>query len=132
MDLFFQKGIRYKHYQENFRQSLANGITLFGLLIKRVPGIASVTEDFHIKWNEILKGTERNLIELLLVESKKVITKIKLEVDRSINANYLDNVEAEAKRLLDRNKHLEKTQEQRHPKDMTQLQNKRLVELLKN
>ena len=118
LDLFFQKGIRCKNYQENFRQSLANGITLFGLCIKRVPGIAPVTEDFHIKWNEILKGTERNLIELLLVESKKVITKIKLEVDKSINASYLDNVEAEAKRLLDRNKHLEKTLGQRRKKKL--------------
>ena len=65
----------------------------------------------HIKWNEILKGTERNLIELLQVESEKVIAKIKIEVDNSINTDYPDNVEAEAKRLLDRNKYLENTLE---------------------
>ena len=67
----------------------------------------------HIKWNEILKGTERKLIELLQVESEKVIAKIQIEVDNSINTDYPDNVEAEAKRLLDRNKYLENTLEQR-------------------
>ena len=65
----------------------------------------------HIKWNEILKGTERNLIELLQVESEKVIAKIQIEVDNSINIDYPDNVEAEAKWLLDRNKYLENTLE---------------------
>ena len=58
-----------------------------GLHIKKAPGIVPVN-DFHIKWNEILKGTERKLIELLLVESEKVMTKIQLEVDSSINSNY--------------------------------------------
>ena len=65
----------------------------------------------HIKWNEILKGAERNLFELLQVESEKVIAKIQIEVDNSINTDYPDNVEAEAKRLLDRNKYLENTLE---------------------
>ena len=59
-----------------------------GLHIKKAPGIVPVMDDFHIKWNEILKGTERKLIELLLVESEKVLTEIQLEVDSSINSNY--------------------------------------------
>ena len=86
-----------------------------------------------------MKGTERKLIELLLVESEKVIAKIQLEVDSSVNSEYPENAKVEAKRLLDRNKHLEKTLEQRRknkwkkftdrvdygyfkPRDMTQLQ----------
>ena len=80
--------------------------------IKKAPGIVPVTKVFHIKWNKILNGTERKLIELLIVESENVIAKIQLEVDSSINSNYPDNAEAEAKWLLDRNKHLEKTLEQ--------------------
>ena len=116
LDLLFQKGIRYKHHHENFQESLANGITPFGLCMKKTPGIVPVMEDFHIKWNEILKGAERKLIELLLVESEKVIAKIQLEVDNSISTNYPDNIEAETKRLLDRNKHLERTLEQRRKK----------------
>ena len=71
LDLLFQKYIRYKHHQENFLESLANEIIPFGLRIKKAPGIVPVTEDFHIKWNEIWKGTERKLIEFLLVESEE-------------------------------------------------------------
>ena len=44
--------------------------------IKKTPGIVPVTENFHMKWNETLKGTEKKLIELFPVESKKVIAKI--------------------------------------------------------
>lgn len=69
-------------------------------------------EGFNIKWNEILKSTERKFIQFLLVESKKVIVKIVLEVDNSVSKNYPGNNEAEAKQLLDRNKHLKKTLKQ--------------------
>ena len=106
-----------RKFSENFQKSLANGITPFGLRIKKALGIVPVTEDFHIKWNEILKGAERKLIELLLVESEKVIAKIQLEVDNSISTSYPDNIEAEAKWLLDRNKHLERTIEQRRKRN---------------
>ena len=78
----------YKHHPEIFRKSLASGITPFGLRIKKALGTALATEDFHIKWNEISKGTELKLIELLLVESEKVIAKIQLEVDCLVNSNY--------------------------------------------
>ena len=47
------------------------------------------------------------------MEYKKIKAKIQLEVDNSINANYPDNGEPEINRLLDINKHLEKTLEQR-------------------
>ena len=40
-----------------------------------------------------MKGTERKLIEQLLVESEKAIAKIQLEVDSSINSNYPDIAE---------------------------------------
>ena len=80
--------------------------------IKKAPGIVPVIKDFHVKWNEILKGTKRKLIDFVLVESENVIAKIELEIDRSINSDYPDNVEDEAKQLLDRNKHVEKIFEQ--------------------
>ena len=61
-DLLFQMSIRYNLHQKNVRESLANGITPFGLLINKAPGIVLVAENFHIKcikWNEILKGSEQ-------------------------------------------------------------------------
>ena len=86
-----------------------------------------------------MKGTGRKLIEQLLVESEKLIAKIQFEVDSSIYSNYPDNAETVPKWLLDRNKYLEKTLQQRckkkwkkftdrvdygyfQPRDMTQLQ----------
>ena len=60
----------------------------------------------------------------MLVESEKVIAKIQLEVDNSISKNYPDNIEAEAKRLLDRNKHLERTLEQRRKKKWKKFTNR--------
>ena len=84
--------------------SLANGITPFGFRIKKAPGIVPVKVDFHIKWNELLTGSQRKLIEPLLVEFEKVIAK--LEVDSSVYSKYLESAEAKAKRLSDRNKHL--------------------------
>ena len=44
-------------------------ITPYGLRMNRKPGIQTVSVDFTQKWNEILKGTERKLVELLLTES---------------------------------------------------------------
>ena len=60
-----------------------------------------------------MKGTERKLIEQLLVESEKAIAKMQLEVDSSINSNYPDIAETVPMWLLDRNKYLENTLQQR-------------------
>ena len=76
LDVLYPMSIRYKHHEDNLWQSLVNETTPFSLHIKKAPGIVPVTEDFNIKWNGILKSTERNLIKLLLVESENVITKI--------------------------------------------------------
>ena len=72
-------------FESNCFQVQENSI---GLHIKKAPGIVPVMDDFYIKWNEILKGTEGKLIELLLVKSEKVVAKIQLKVDSSINSNY--------------------------------------------
>ena len=46
LDLLFLKSIRHKHHQENFRESLADEITPFGLRVKKALGVVPVTEDF--------------------------------------------------------------------------------------
>ena len=67
LDLLFQKALRYEHHCENFRESLSNNVTLFGLRIKKAPATVTVNEDFHIKWQKIFKHAEKELIELLLL-----------------------------------------------------------------
>ena len=82
LNLLFQRALRYEHHRENFRESLLNNITPFGLRIKKSPAIVPVNEDFHIKWHSILKNAEKQLIELLLIESETIIAKIQLEVNQ--------------------------------------------------
>ena len=54
----------------------------------KAPAIVPVNEDFHIKWQKILKSAEKELKELLLLESKTKIAKIQFEVENSVNALF--------------------------------------------
>ena len=44
LDLLFQKALRYEHHHENFKESLSNSVTPFGLCIKKAPAIVPVNE----------------------------------------------------------------------------------------
>ena len=59
LDLLFQKALRSEHYRKSFRESLSNNVTPFGLRIKKAPAIVPVNEDFHRKWQKILKSAEK-------------------------------------------------------------------------
>ena len=37
LDLLFQKALRYERHQKNFKESLSNDVTPFGLRIKQTP-----------------------------------------------------------------------------------------------
>ena len=56
LDLLFQKSLRYEHHHKNFRESLSNKVSPYGLPIKKAPAIFVVNKDFHIKWHMILKS----------------------------------------------------------------------------
>lgn len=66
LDLSFQKGLsfKYEHHQENFKESISNDVTPFGLHNKMTAEIATVNEKFHMKWYSILKNTDKQLSEL--------------------------------------------------------------------
>ena len=117
LNLLFQKVLRYEHHRENFRESLSNNVTPFGLRIKKAPAIVPVNEDFHIKWQKILKSAEKELIELLLLESETIIAKIQFEVDNSVNALFPEDQEEVRKYLKEKNRKLKeklKNQEKRN------------------
>ena len=117
LDLLFQKRLRYEHHRENFKESLSNNVTPFGLRIKKAPAIVPVNEDFHIKWQKILKSAEKELIELLLLESETIIAKIQLEVDNAVNALFPEDQEEFRKHLKENNRNLkEKLKERREKK----------------
>ena len=62
--------LQYKHYQENYRNSLLHGITSYGLQLKKSPQIEITPPDFPTKWSNIFYEAERKLVDLLLDESK--------------------------------------------------------------
>ena len=76
-----------------------------------------LNEDFHIKCQKILKNDEKELIELLLLESETIIAKIQFEVDNSVNALFPEDQEEVRKYLKEKNRKLKeklKNQEKRN------------------
>ena len=72
IDHLFQKSIRYKHLE-----SLELDLTPTGLRIKKLPAITPVTSNFYSEWNKVLHKAEKKLVNLLLIESFKVVEKRK-------------------------------------------------------
>ena len=44
-----------------------------------MPAFHPISADFFIKWKEILYNAEKNLVDLLLYESSKVIAEIEID-----------------------------------------------------
>ena len=90
-----EKSYRYKHYLQNYQTSLNTGLIPNGLKIKKLPAITPVSEDFNTNYNEVLYNAAKNLVELLLYESSKVIAKIQVELDLEVRKidpeNYSHN-----------------------------------------
>ena len=116
LDLLFQKALRYKHHQKIFKESLSSNVTPFRLCIKKAPAIETVNENFNMKWHSILKNAEKQLIELLLLESEIMVGKIQFEVDMSIK-DLFPNDQGKVKNILrEKNQNIEKQLEQRRQK----------------
>ena len=124
LDLLFQKALRYEHHRENFKESLSNNVTPFGLRIKKAPAIVPVNEDFHIKWQKILKSAEKELIELMLLESETIIAKIQFEVGNSVNALFPEDQEEVRKHLKEKNRKLKEKLKKRREKKWKKFTNR--------
>ena len=62
--------------------------TPYGFRINRKPGIQTVSVDFIEKWNEILNGTERKLVELLLTDSVTVSKTIEGKFEEKLKETF--------------------------------------------
>ena len=101
---------------ESFRESLSNNVMPFGLRIKKAPAIVPVNEDFHKKWQKILKNAEKELTGLLLLEWETVTAKIQFEVENSVNAFFPEDQEAVRKHLKEKNRKLKEQLKKRREK----------------
>ena len=97
-------------------KSLETGIIPKGLKIKKVPAFQPVREDFFIKWEEILYNAEKNLVELLLYESSKVIAKIEIDFSNEIYKLHSDDYKMKQNELTNNNMLYKKQLEKRSSK----------------
>ena len=69
-----------KHHHHNYEESVTSGLIPPGFHLKKLPAFMSLTEDFNLKWDQVLYDAEKNLVKLLLHESQEVIAKIELDI----------------------------------------------------
>ena len=68
----YNKKIRYDHHVENYKRSILEDESPYGLQINKKPGIQIISLDFFEKWNLVLRNAERQFIKLLPTEAKVV------------------------------------------------------------
>ena len=74
-----QKLLRYKHHKQNYIRSLDEGIIPTGLRVNKKPATNTVPSDFHNYWKTILSKAEKDLVQLLLVESYEIIAQMEIQ-----------------------------------------------------
>ena len=68
--------LQYEYHQENYRNSLLHGITLYVLQLKKSAQIETTLPDFPTKWSNILYQAKHKLVNSLLDESKIMFEKM--------------------------------------------------------
>ena len=69
-----------KHHHHNYEESVTSGLIPPGFHLQKSPAFMSLTEDFNLKWDQVLYDAEKNHVKLLLHESQEVIAKIELDI----------------------------------------------------
>ena len=85
--------MRYKHHKENYLHSIENGIVPSGLKINKKPAFLPISDDFTDQWNKILLNAEKKLVNLLLVESNKVINNLQEKIEGKLFEKYGNDIE---------------------------------------
>ena len=80
--------------QNNHQDSLASGLIPLGLNVNKSPAIKTITDDFDLKWKNILFNAERRLVEM-----SKFVSKIEVDVENKIR-NLHPNCYTEARLQL--------------------------------
>ena len=125
-DILFQKSIHYSNHKENYLRSIQEGIPPIELRLKKKLAFAAISEDFQMKWDEVLHTADMNLVQLLNVELGKVIAKLEKDIDDHLKRDYPESF---------REKHLQFEKkpwkftmelEQRHEKKWLKFKNQKL------
>ena len=68
--------LRYEHHHENYKNSLLNNTTSYGLQLKKKGQIETVSKNFSVKWANVTYDAERDLVQFLLKESQLMYDKM--------------------------------------------------------
>ena len=90
-DRIYQRMLRYEHHQENYQSSLQYSINPFGLQLKKLAQIETISEDFPTKWSNMLYDAEWKLVNLLLDETKVMHKKMENDFDEVLRTSYPHN-----------------------------------------
>ena len=126
-DRIYQRMLRYEHHHENYKHSLLNNITSYGLQLKKKAQIETVSEDFSVKWTNILYDAERKLVPLLLKESQSMYGKMDKELNDTIKSAYPENSVDITNEIINRNLILKITLNERRVKKWRKFKQKKLV-----
>ena len=124
LDKLLQKSLRYKHHQLNYEESLCCGVIQKGLRIRKDPAFEPVSNDFQIKWDEILYNAEKNLVELLLYESSKVVAKLEIDVNKELLNRHPNDCKEKQIHLSKKHKGYENELEKRRLKKWNKIEEK--------
>ena len=128
LDHLVQKSLRYKHHKQNYIRSLDEGIIPTGLRINKKPAINTVSSDFHNNWKTILSKAEKDLVQLLLVESDKIIAKIDFEIHSHIKEYHPNNYHHERDLLQKKHNSYKKELSKRRNKKWKKFKEKQISE----
>ena len=114
--------MRYQHHWYNYEKSLETGITLKVLKIKKASAFHPVSDDFYIKWEEVLYNAEKNLVQLLLYESWKVIAKIELDLTNEIQKLHPTDYNTKRSELANKNENYKKAVRKKKFKEVAEFE----------
>ena len=111
---------------------MEEGIIPSRLKIKKKPAFQPVSEDFEAKWNSTLYNAERNIVELLLFEAEKVITKIQVEIQVQVNEKNPEKFERKYAELEGQHSHFQRKLDQRRRKKWKKVKERNIKNHEKN
>ena len=126
-DILLKKFLRYQHHCKNYEDNMTLDLIPKGFQIKERHAFEPVSKDFNIKWNNILRDAERNLIELLRNQSSKVVERVELDLDLELERVYPENYDNKRLQLDQKHQKFQKNVEKRRLKKWNNVKQKQIL-----
>ena len=101
----YNKGIRYDHHAENYKRSIIEEKSPYGLQINKKPRIQIISLDVFEKLSSFLRNAERQLTEFLLRETKVVFKAVEDKFGQKLREMFQENFRSAREKLKQQAKH---------------------------